>query len=365
MGSTAKGLALIPELVCQSSSTSTAVAAATAAVLGQGISQGWNRWAGQVHARQWLEKPYFAQERPSGTKLMTAPDPPNGIMYVKVYPPAPRNVLTVLQPRSLIFSMVKSLFLQALIVVVRSMNDQQLAVDNARQVGQEAEDPDPVLTLIPPEDVKPILKRSSIGFLRDVAVQTVRHIYEILAGQKLDPRIAWKLRKGFKTSAIRKRFLPWCVRPYRVTKTALTSSLLGCLAEWTVTSYIDMCRLSKQGWQEQGIARFTRRLLLRCTANAIKTIVCAAGACLGAGVASAVWPGTGTLLGYNAADLALAFMLVNPLVDKWFGGLPPPAALDAARTGVIEDSGSEHSDETSDTWDSNGDESEASSAPTN
>lgn len=53
----------------------------------------------------------------------------------------------------------------------------------------------------------------------------------------------------------------------------------------------------------------------------------------GAGVASAVWPGTGTLLGYNAADLALAFMLVNPLVDKWFGGLPPPAALDAARTG--------------------------------
>lgn len=84
MGSTAKGLALIPELVCQSSSTSTAVAAATAAVLGQGISQGWNRWAGQVHARQWLEKPYFAQERPSGTKLMTAPDPPNGIMYVKV-----------------------------------------------------------------------------------------------------------------------------------------------------------------------------------------------------------------------------------------------------------------------------------------
>lgn len=84
MGSTAKGLALIPQLVLQSSSTSTAVAAATAAVLGQGISQGWSRWAGQVHAREWLEKPYFAQERPSGTRLMTAPDPPNGIMYVKV-----------------------------------------------------------------------------------------------------------------------------------------------------------------------------------------------------------------------------------------------------------------------------------------
>ena len=125
----AKGLALIPELVQQSSSTSTAVAAATAAVIGQGISQGWNRWAGHVHAREWFEKPYFAQERPSGTRLMTAPDPPNGIMYVKVgsmhtacldggaqeinwalfqvYPPAPRNVLTILQPKLLMFSMGK------------------------------------------------------------------------------------------------------------------------------------------------------------------------------------------------------------------------------------------------------------------
>lgn len=54
----------------------------------------------------------------------------------------------------------------------------------------------------------------------------------------------------------------------------------------------------------------------------------------GAGVFSAVWPGTGTLLGYNMADLAITFMLVNPLVDTYFGGLPPPAAMDAgARTG--------------------------------
>ena len=47
---------------------------------------------------------------------------------------------------------------------------------------------------------------------------------------------------GFKTSALRKRFLPWYVRPYRVTKTVFTSSLLSCLADWTVTSYIDTYR---------------------------------------------------------------------------------------------------------------------------
>lgn len=49
----------------------------------------------------------------------------------------------------------------------------------------------------------------------------------------------------------------------------------------------------------------------------------------GAGAVSAVWPGTGTVLGYNLADLAITFMLVNPLVDTYFGGLPPPAAMDA------------------------------------
>lgn len=84
MGSTAKGLALIPELAALSRSTSTAVAAAAAAVIGQGISHGWGSWACQVHAREWMDKPYFAQDRLSGTRLETAPDPPHGIKYVKV-----------------------------------------------------------------------------------------------------------------------------------------------------------------------------------------------------------------------------------------------------------------------------------------
>lgn len=83
MGSTAKGLALIPELACLGPSTSTAVAAATAAVTGYGISQGWRNWAGQVHAREWMDKPYFTKDRLSGTRLVTAPDPPRGIKYVK------------------------------------------------------------------------------------------------------------------------------------------------------------------------------------------------------------------------------------------------------------------------------------------
>lgn len=75
-----------------------------------------------------MDKPYFAQDRPSGTRLETAPDPPHGIKYVKVstwqlickgkevaanrdslqnYPPAPRSLWTVLQPRQLILSLVK------------------------------------------------------------------------------------------------------------------------------------------------------------------------------------------------------------------------------------------------------------------
>lgn len=84
MGSTAKGLALIPELVTLGPLSSTAVAAASAAVIGQGVSHGWRNWAGQVQAREWLEKPYFAQDRLSGTRLKLAYDPPNGVKYVKV-----------------------------------------------------------------------------------------------------------------------------------------------------------------------------------------------------------------------------------------------------------------------------------------
>ncbi len=84
MGSTAKGLALIPELAALGPSASTAVAAATAAVIGQGISHGWRNWAAQVQAREWMDTPYFAQERLSGTRLETVLDPPHGIKYVKV-----------------------------------------------------------------------------------------------------------------------------------------------------------------------------------------------------------------------------------------------------------------------------------------
>ncbi len=52
---------------------------------------------------------------------------------------------------------------------------------------------------------------------------------------------------------------------------------------------------------------------------------------------SAFWPGSGTVVGYNAADLAISLFFIGPLAEKWFGGEfppgPPPAAMDA---GVLE-----------------------------
>lgn len=78
------GLAMIPQLAGSSTSTSTAVAMATAAMIGQGISQGWSR---VLHAREYRVKPYFALERPSGTKLETTYAPNGsivGLRYVKV-----------------------------------------------------------------------------------------------------------------------------------------------------------------------------------------------------------------------------------------------------------------------------------------
>ena len=53
----------------------------------------------------------------------------------------------------------------------------------------------------------------------------------------------------------------------------------------------------------------------------------------GAGMMSVVWPGTGTVIGYNAADLAISLFVIGPLADQYFGSYPPPigpapAALD-------------------------------------
>ena len=51
----------------------------------------------------------------------------------------------------------------------------------------------------------------------------------------------------------------------------------------------------------------------------------------GAGVASVVWPGGGTLIGYNAADILISIFLVGPFTEKYISMEPPPAALDAGR----------------------------------
>lgn len=330
MNPASKGLALIPELALSSSCTSSAVAAATAAVLGQSISQGCRSWAAQALAREWTENPYFSQERLSGTRLETVFDPPNGIKYIKAYPPSPQNIWIVLRPRGLTLALCKSLFLQVLVVVVNNLSRLDAAEKEAFETGQEA----PRIDIFPQEDIKPLVKRSSIVFLRDVATQSIRQVLDVLAGQKLDPRLAWKLRKGFRSSAIRKRYLPWYIRPVKVAKTVMVSNILSCVAEWTVTSYIDVYRMTKSGWQKQGLSAFNRRLLLRLVGNAVKTSVSMVGASIGAGVISLVWPGTGTALGYNAADLAITLFVIGPLADQYFGSYPPPsgpppAALDA------------------------------------
>ena len=49
----------------------------------------------------------------------------------------------------------------------------------------------------------------------------------------------------------------------------------------------------------------------------------------GAGLASVVWPGGGTLIGYNVADIAISILIVGPFTEKYISMEPPPAALDA------------------------------------
>ena len=51
----------------------------------------------------------------------------------------------------------------------------------------------------------------------------------------------------------------------------------------------------------------------------------------GAGLASVVWPGGGTLIGYNVADIAISILIVGPFTEKYISMEPPPAALDAGQ----------------------------------
>lgn len=43
----------------------------------------------------------------------------------------------------------------------------------------------------------------------------------------------------------------------------------------------------------------------------------------GAGALSAVWPGTGTVVGYNAADLAISLFFIGPLADRYMSCCHP------------------------------------------
>lgn len=325
------GLAMIPQLASSSSSTSTAVAMATAAALGQGFSQGWTTQSRLVHAREYTVKPYFARERPSGTKLETTYTPDGsiaGLRYVKTYPVPPRNLAVIYAPRFLMFALAKSVFLQAAVTVMRNVSLMEAAERRAMEAGEES----PEFVVIPAEEVRPIIRRSSIMFIRDIAVQTVRHIMDIYAGHKLTPQLAWKLRKGFKLSAVRKRYLPWHQRLTRTTKTVFVSSILSSLADWAVNSTVDiyrMCHAAKTSRHHK--ERLLRRLLLRMFGNAVKAGACLVGAAVGAGAASVIWPGGGTLIGYNVADILISIFLIGPFTEKYISMEPPPAAFDAGQ----------------------------------
>ena len=80
-------VAVIPEIDRNNASASTALAVASAAAKRQVVFRGWSGEAAVAHAREYRVKPYFAQERSSGTRLDTtyAPDGSiTGLRYVKV-----------------------------------------------------------------------------------------------------------------------------------------------------------------------------------------------------------------------------------------------------------------------------------------
>ena len=129
----------------------------------------------------------------------------------------------------------------------------QLQSDLAQLAEQEEEEGEDLDIEVPP--FKPVLRKTVVGIGRDLSIQILRRIYEILACSVVEPKLGCKLLKNVHLSAIRKRlryfFAGLPVKQklqiagnnvQKMSLTCLRSSCLGFLSEMTVRELIILYR---------------------------------------------------------------------------------------------------------------------------
>lgn len=181
---------------------------------------------------------------------------------------------------------------------------------------------DPQLPGFPTEELKPLTVRMVAGVIRDIALQTTRRILEMLVVQELSPRTAWKLQKDIRSSARRKRYLPWHQRILRVTRTHFRSMLLTYLADFLVTTGIDTVRI----YRRREFKNVAQGILKRAAANAARVVVGLAASSIGAGIGCFIMPRAGVVIFSLMADTLVWVYFAGPILDKW-ADAPPPAGL--------------------------------------
>ncbi|KAJ4828678.1 hypothetical protein Tsubulata_022612 [Turnera subulata] len=170
-------------------------------------------------------------------------------------------------------------------------------------------------------------QKSVKQIVRETTVVTTRRVLERVAVHYCSQRMAWKLLKDVRKSAMRKsqRGMPTSVYFFNVSRTTFRGHCLGVAASWIVQVGIEVyrfCRRLLKTEEESDIVEVETSQEVKLLGKKVTgvTIRCGASlvfASIGAGVgAILIRPSTGQWIGCALGDLA-GPIVVSVLVDKY------------------------------------------------
>ncbi|KAK9810177.1 hypothetical protein WJX72_006177 [[Myrmecia] bisecta] len=302
MATSLRGLALAVELA-GTASISSAAAIATAAALSPEIA----RCAG------------WAADFDRGYKKFVARTRPEARQYVDCDGEL-KSMVSVFSPGSLLTAAVKSLALHFAILWNKYMAMVDTANEEAELSGREPETVE--WPEFPWDEIEPTLRASLFAFVRDITTLFVRRGYEQIAATKCSPRIMHKLLKDTRTSAVRKtKVYSRLERIPRVTATAFRCLALGSLAEFTVSTLIDIYKMlfrhGRLQLRQQG-KRLPERLMRRIVANALRSTTSLLITSAVTGLASATTQRGWIIIAVaTAADLGVSMFIISPPLERF------------------------------------------------
>lgn len=176
------------------------------------------------------------------------------------------------------------------------------------------EDDDDFLQDAPEEhhvDLVAPFKKSVVQIIRETTAVTTRRVLERLVVHYVSHRVAWKLLKDVRKSAVRKagRGMPSSVYFFQVSRTTFRGHFLVIAAWWLVQSGIDVYRFFSHVFKEDNDrverAEQLQLLVKKVYANTLKGAASLVFASIGAGIGATLFhPSAGQWIGCTVGDFA-------------------------------------------------------------